>query len=415
MRFRGYNSRRDQRSCRRSNRFCDSRLATRRVGASLVLFVAAVAGLLLATPTVAQASERGAHQWSILPSPTTSSNEVSCVDRDFCVSVGSTTYFDSEQGRTVTAPTIETWDGRRWVGSTPPNPTSSLDASLSGVSCASRRFCVAVGSSLVAAGQVTLIVTWNGHTWSATPVTNPGRISQLFKVSCTSAKNCMAVGYWVGAMCCLSLADSWNGTIWSYVPSPELNYPFGQALFLAVGCISRDSCTATGTSTKYGTLTEWWDGSSWSIVPSPSIGTPTRTSTVCFSTVNCFAVGSSGTGEALIESWNGSGWSAVPSPSFPQSSLNDISCLSVRSCTAVGSYIKDSKEFTLIEIWNGRFWSVSRTRNVPESDGLGNVSCVPATGVCTAVGDYLVSSSTVIHTLVEVNNGRGTLPRTLLK
>src|SRR5215472_18366172 len=64
--------------------------------------------------------------------------------------------------------------------------------SLSGISCVTGSFCVAVGSYAdPLGGSHSLAEEWNGSTWRVMPGTLGGGLSD---VSCTSTTFCMAVG-----------------------------------------------------------------------------------------------------------------------------------------------------------------------------------------------------------------------------
>ena len=69
---------------------------------------------------------------------------------------------------------------------------------LTGVSCTSASFCMAVGDYVNSGGHLqTLTEAWNGKSWSlVSPAnTNSNQSQRVTGVSCTSASFCMAVGY----------------------------------------------------------------------------------------------------------------------------------------------------------------------------------------------------------------------------
>jgi hypothetical protein len=115
----------------------------------------------------------------------------------------------------------------------------------------------------------------------------------------------------------------------------------------------------------------------------------------CVNATTCFAVGaySSSTGDLPITmAWNGSAWSMtnIQSPSGSDIQLNAVSCLSPTDCSAVGSYRPNSRKTrTLIEHWDGAHWSMVTPPDPGTNHAvLNGISCVPAAGTCTAVGDY---------------------------
>src|SRR5262249_45847961 len=67
---------------------------------------------------------------------------VSCATRQFCMAVG--TWTNEPYGGQATAPLAERFNGRRWTLSLV-GPMTTGPAGLAAVSCTSRHFCVAVG------------------------------------------------------------------------------------------------------------------------------------------------------------------------------------------------------------------------------------------------------------------------------
>jgi hypothetical protein len=96
---------------------------------------------------------------------------------------------------------------------------------LASVSCASPRFCEAVGSYTNTAGLfVTLAEAWNGTSWRTQPTPSPAGGSNLLftGVSCTSSSFCEAVGSYIvhGGAARAGLAEQWNGRTWTVQPVP---------------------------------------------------------------------------------------------------------------------------------------------------------------------------------------------------
>ena len=176
------------------------------------------------TTDATEVSAHGTERASIVPSPNRGAgndvlNAISCTSASFCAAVGSfpavMNYQPSGADRTL----IEIWDGKKWVVMPSPNEGSTLVANgLDAVSCASPRFCVAVGST-----DGTLVQFWNGTKWSVVPSPSPNSQSiygsgyQLHGVSCPSANFCTAVGENNGG----TLVEFWNGKRWSVAPSPN--------------------------------------------------------------------------------------------------------------------------------------------------------------------------------------------------
>ena len=286
--------------------------------------------------------------WSVVPSPNNGTPVgVSCLSTKFCMAVGS--------GGVSTSTTFaESWDGTTWSVVPSPSPGTQRNV-LRAVSCVSTAMCTAVGgdwNGTPSPPPFTLVESWNGTTWSVVPSPNPSAHSNdLSGVSCVSASFCVAVGATQGASTNLSftLVEMWDGTTWSVVPSPDpstASSPFNT--LSSVSCVSTTSCTAVGsylTNTTSNTLIESWDGTTWSVVPSPNAsGSDGLLSVSCVSTTSCTAVGDFNNAvprlQTLVETLNGSTWSVVPSPNSSSSDinyLNGVSCPPGGTCTAVGS------------------------------------------------------------------------------
>ena len=359
--------------------------------------------------------------WSIATSPNSSFqdnllNAVTCVSASDCWSAGS--YLQGTNHKTL----IQRWDGNSWTTVNSPNAVSFGWNVLYGVACASPSDCWAVGyqqSTSPTAAQ-TLIERWDGVAWSIVPSPNSSANQQnyLQSVACTSANNCWAVGYsflgtifvgpgLLGTPIYQTLIVHWDGTTWTIVPSANTSATQSNILS-SVTCNSTSDCWAVGhydasTSGAYPTLAQTlvqhWNGSAWSIVPSPNtlpVEENLFTSVTCTSGSNCWAVGyrfvNTFTGliyQTLTARWNGSSWSIVPSPnSSPtqQNFLFGVTCDSPSDCWAVGFYLNQVYQ-TLIEHWDGATWSIvpSPNTNAAQTNILRSVEC-PVSWDCWAVG-----------------------------
>lgn len=238
-------------------------------------------------------------KWSIVhtPNPTGSPasylNAITCTSTKACTAVGS-----SQSGSTV-GTLAERWNGKRWAIETTPNPAGATSSSLSGVSCASRGACTAVGSSQASGSPaVTLAERWNAKKWSIQQTRNPSGAtsSQLNSVSCTAAGGCTAVGsYEKTANAERTLAERWNGKKWSIQttlnPTSDPN-----KFLLAVSCSSAKACTAAGFASpplvwKEKTIVERWNGSKWSVQHGADRGTDSVLSGLSCVASTCTAVG----------------------------------------------------------------------------------------------------------------------------
>jgi hypothetical protein len=309
-------------------------------------------------------------------------SSVSCASPVACTAVG---YFQSTGVDPPAHPWAERWNGSRWAIQRIQMPAGASSASLAGVSCASKRACIAVGSVAYNTAhpppyyvQTAWIVRWNGHKWAlASPAIPSGSTgSGLSGVSCVAATACTVVGgaaiaYPSPAPCYdtqRTLVERWNGAAWSLEPSPnqaQTNCDYvNDSGLAAVSCTSRRTCVSVGDSSLGGgqegssasqyTLAESWDGVSWSIR----------------STVN-------------------------PDQTFQGNALVGVSCASYRACTSVGYTDNANGDYlSLIERWNGSRWSVERTpKGVP---ALSGVACT-STVFCMAVGGNVSERSSSTH------------------
>jgi hypothetical protein len=309
-------------------------------------------------------------------------NAVSCVSASFCEAVGA--HLDGS-GNFVNL--AELWNGTSWKIQSTPDPVqaaSGTRAAMSGVSCVSVNFCVAVGYSSATPGAGAWV--WNGTSWTAPAI--PGPVG-LASVSCTSAVFCEAVGGTPGGS---AEVATWNGTSWAAQASAT-----GYTFLNSVSCASASFCAATGFGPP-GDNAEKWNGSFWSAqsTPTPAGGNSLGLTAVsCAATGSCEAVGtynlqSTGAAVNLAEVWNGTSWAVqhTPNPAASLgSSLSGVWCTSANSCTAVGNYVTSTTGLALALVWNGTSWALQSTPNPGgmANNKLAGVSC-GALRTCTAVG-----------------------------
>ncbi|HEX2321835.1 MAG TPA: hypothetical protein VHJ18_22880 [Streptosporangiaceae bacterium] len=92
----------------------------------------------------------------------------------------------------------------------------------------------------------TLIVHWNGRTWSRVPSPSPG-VAVLEAVSVRSASDAWAVGFYsreISSPGKRSLILHWNGSAWSVARSGVLGR--GGSQLAAVTAVSKDDAWAVG-------------------------------------------------------------------------------------------------------------------------------------------------------------------------
>jgi hypothetical protein len=289
-----------------------------------------------------------------------------------------------------------------WTVEKTPNPSGAAYSTLSGVSCASQRSCMAVGQFNKTSGPYRpLAERWSGGKWSLKRTITPtgATSTSLSGVSCPSVADCIAVGAYQTGPTNLPLVERWNGKKWSLQDAPS---PAGAANagLASVSCVSARQCMAVGSyqnGSDILTLAERWNGKKWSLVhtPNPTGATASYLDSVsCVSSRACAAVGEylGPSGARIVaQRWNGKKWSLVhaPNPSGTSfSQLSGVSCTGASACSAVGSYEKKpGAARTLAERWNGKKWSIQQTVN-PTSEPnkfLTSVSCTSA-HACTAAG-----------------------------
>jgi hypothetical protein len=147
-------------------------------------------------------------------------------------------------GRTLT----EHWNGTAWKQV--PSPEPANDSVLSGVDATSATRAWAVGSNV---GK-TLILHWNGTAWKQVRSPSPGGTngSALSGVDTTSATSAWAVGSYSNGSMGKTLILYWNGTTWTKVPSPNPS-PFSNSLS-GVSATSPANIWAVGIHTNLSTF-----------------------------------------------------------------------------------------------------------------------------------------------------------------
>lgn len=401
---------------------------------------AAIFGLLSLAPPSSLAAATG-DQWRL---PFTSLSSVSCVATGWCAAVGR--YTPSNRGEPVAL--AERWNGRNWMVASAQNPRRAWSSSLAAVSCTSSRACVAVGDysfgkgcgsyASVPCSAHAIAEVWNGESWKLMPVPLSALASQggsLSGVSCATARFCVAVGgYEYGSGCTnyygqgpcnrRTIIERWNGKRWRDLPTPA-----GIGALSAVSCSSSRACIAVGgpncfamgggsvCSGSGGAPAERWNGRGWSLEAVPGGITTALNGVSCVSARSCTAVGNYAPPSApdgppggrvpLDEQWNGATWTVEqttfrpPSSVAPQAYLDGVSCSSPRLCFAVGH--DQESGTTLAERWDGATWTVQPSPNPPntETNALSSVSCTSAVR-CIAVG---ISTYPDIASLAEAWNG----------
>jgi hypothetical protein len=280
----------------------------------------------------------------------------------------------------------EHWNGTTWARI--PSPDLSPLEALVSVSAVSATDAWAVGTYVADPGDFrTLILHWNGTTWSTVPSPDPSPdhssgLNILNGVTATSAGSAWAAGYFCVKRCQQdgeidrTLILHWNGTTWSTVPSPSPGA--GYTSLSSVSAVSAVHAWAVGTYTgKSGddTLILYWNGTRWSRAasPDPHPGGGELTAVSAVSARNAWAAGyfcpahctsNVPPERTLILHWNGTRWSTAASPD-PGHGGNDLTATSAASparAWAVGYTCSQAcgntgADHPLILRWNGTRWS----------------------------------------------------------
>lgn len=401
--------------------------------------------------TVANRADSGSGSWAALKAPlpadagsgflySDSLSAVSCPSASYCVAVGG--YTDTSKDLRGL---LVTWSSGTWTAAQAPLPANALpdDTSspgnyVSGVSCASASYCLAVGSYATTDHTLEgLLLTWSGGKWTAVEAPLPDNaISQpgvsLHSVSCPSATSCVAVGQYEdvnGGRDGVLL--TWSGGDWTATraPIPDNGRSIGSNL-LGVSCPSATSCVAAGTYNQDAYGDRWgelltWSGGDWTAMQAPlpanaADDSPpdnlnqaaTLSGISCPSTSFCMADGiyedKSQTGDGLLLTLSDGTWSATQAP-IPEGGLYypisgspnaAISCPSVSYCVGSGTYLSGVSNDSVVGegellTWLGGAWAVTQAplpADATSTEGLTDVSCA-SESFCVAIGDYTDSSN----------------------
>jgi hypothetical protein len=216
--------------------------------------------------------------WTVVPSPGPDGSELTAIRvvsaRD-AWAVGD--YFNGTQSRTL----ILRWNGTVWKRVASPNPgaptNSDVLAAVSGTSSANAW---AVGQSTNGNTTRTLILHWNGKRWAPAPSPSPGSADELFAVAASSATNAWAAGSTArgtggGSSATSTLILHWNGRSWTRSRSPS-GAAGSNSFLLGLTATSSGNAVAVGgffgSGNPGSTLVLRWDGTRWQRVPSPDLG-----------------------------------------------------------------------------------------------------------------------------------------------
>jgi hypothetical protein len=304
------------------------------------------------------------------------------------------------------------------VSGPPPSPSSvpaSSGITLTGISCASASYCVAVGVATVSQARVLPVAeAWNGQSWSGQAVPGPTgtatAVSRLDAVSCSGPSRCVAVGGTTTASGDVAFADSWNGTRWQLLP---LDYPAGSTDLTGVSC-RVSTCLLTGlylTGGQERPLAFELDGAVHRrlapALPRGQAGA-SLAGVWCATPSACMTVGSyeparePGTANTA-EEWDGSRWqvlkTAAPASIANGPGLVSVACPSTALCLAAGAYndvSRPGRPFAVREIWQHGQWRMLHPSG-PEPQRF-----TPAAVACQSSSSCIVVGSVRPSALTEL-------------
>lgn len=257
------------------------------------------------------------------------------------------------------------WDGTAWSRVPAPDLSKASTTGLSSLSAVSGTAPDDAWAVGTLGNEFTLILHWDGTTWTQVPSPNPGvDINQLTTVHALAKDSVWAAGQYayqlrqMGGDQRTPFALRWDGTRWKSAP-----LPFEGSYVSAIDLSSdKDGWIVGGYGGEGGgrTGTSRWDGSGWRQIDMPELGemrengyTDLENSefrgVVALAPNDAWAVGSysrSGmrspnneyTGSTLVEHWDGTTWGQVPSPNttHPYNTLNDVAASGAGDIWAVG-------------------------------------------------------------------------------
>jgi hypothetical protein len=318
---------------------------------------------------------------------------VSCPAAKSCLVVGD--YFTSTSNSAPSRVLALSYNGTSLKPtSAVPLPKGATSAELTGVSCPTTRYCVALGAAegdtaaFGQAGSLILIETWNGAKW--TLHTAAGSIGKTLVapsvVSCATTAFCVLAGVTFSdtansGATPLYLA-SWNGTrLTTMKPAPVSGKAGGLLLPAGVSCATDSNCAVTGTelgnlsssTTSSIAFTEIWNGKAWQLgkVALPKSAASSFTLGVsCYAAHTCEVVGEGGASaaqtaplSAVAVSFNGTAGKVQTVPAPPKGDSNafaSVSCLPRGTCVAIGETGKTTATSPplMTGVWNGKSWKL---------------------------------------------------------
>jgi hypothetical protein len=318
-------------------------------------------------------------------------NDVSCRGAKSCLVVGD--YYSSTSDGATSHPLALIYNGTSLKPTpTVPLPKGTPAVVLTGVSCATTRYCVAVGAAnggvATFSGGPLIIETWNGAKWTLhTAAGSIGDIAVLdvSGVSCATPAFCVVTGESASGPSSGFTAKpyfaSWNGKRLATMKPAAAGSASSLVEPLSVSCATPSSCAVTGidvgdlssSTPSVSSFSEIWSGKTWQLAPvkwPAGLAASGLEGVSCYAAHSCEAVGVDGANSAETSPFDAAAVSfhgaastlqAVPAPSKGDSNVfTDVSCLPWGTCVAVGETGKTSATLPALMtgVWNGKGWKL---------------------------------------------------------
>lgn len=285
---------------------------------------------------------------------------ISCVSATFCLAVGGTSAF--------------VFNGTTWTA-TPPSPDASA---LYSVSCVLDTFCMALGVT----NSSVVTTVFNGSTWDPPTILDDGTVVNPEAVSCSSTSFCAAVGVGTGNQHD-SVAYTYNGGTWS--SASVLGYSIQ---LVSVSCPADGSCLAIGSGEAY-----QYQGGGWRNGVSTGLDFG---SVACSSSRNCLAVGNATSGESGggFNTFENGSWSTVQIIGLKEGPAS-VSCVTSSWCMGVGDQTEPSGSYVGdVYFYGGHGWNTPQL--LSGSRALLGVSC-PTKSFCAAIGEDSSQAADLVY------------------
>ncbi len=399
---------------------------------SALMALAAVLGGA-AVPAAAAARPATAASHPVQPSEVAlaqnSFPRISCVTARDCLAVAGNS--PENTGSTPTALAIARWNGSGWKRLRVALPKGTRSADLSGVSCRTAKSCLVVGdyytSAATGAASHALTLAYNGTSLKPTPaVPLPKSTAQatLGGVSCATARHCVAVGTASGSTSAFgatglaSVIETWNGAKWAL---RTIRTAASTLVDLTgISCVTSAFCVLAGiaySNTDARLYLRSWNGTRLTAMKlaaaKSSTGELLVTGVSCATRTNCAVSGISDASNDLVHAftqvWKGTAWQPVTA-TWPkgtaESELLGLSCYGQHACDAVGAAGSDAAPHATSAAFNGRSWTVQRVSGPAQgkASAFSDVSCLSATR-CVAVGATGPASGATMTRITGVWNG----------